>query len=615
MGSNTSKMEQDIKTNITQKTSNRLSSEIDASSSIFCKNEQSIIGSVINCPVKFASQSCKAATMMSFVGSNSLENTTKQEIVDISEQINSQELKDIPLGSNDSVQRMKMKAVYDQTNETVMALHTNCSVNIDAYNVQTVKDSECKDRGSINFAAQSITAEAMAKCGATQGGTSETTQGLTKMIKQSSTQKIDGPSILDLLLPFLLIPLMLFLVPLSIRKGFSAFKSNSPPPTLMQRISSTLLYLFVLFIFLWWPGVGSWYLGIWPYGEPTDINQTCVGGKIPDNFDFTNKFTTWDPLCLLSNANPCTDNDRFFHYQCGLMSGMCDSSESSYASDMKRYQDYVKACGEIAKNSIEMCTGEGVFAKTVGQKYSGCTLCDKGSYKGGFVKKGVTCNNNQKANYRTFLLNATGEGDPTRGKADQCLPGETNCIEKKSDYESNSPDDCLDPSYQSAKRRAARYVQKCDEINKHAVLKNTKERTFTLKNQCSSNPQSFLNCDRKGKCYYLAEGCVWKGSGNKPDKATEQNFQDYDCSGATKQSLKACTNDFDGCQDRFYLQDSEADTYARTQCKKKYDSWYKVHVNGAIGSGVTLGILLLIILVFAIMGRRSSAQVAPQINQ
>ena len=611
MGSNTSVMEQDIETHVTQRMSSRLTSEVDASSNIDCTNEQSIIDSIINCPVKFGTQTCKAATMMSYIGSNSLEQTTKQEIVDISEQVTDQEIKDIPVGSNNSYQRMKQKAVYDQRNEMVMALHTNCSVNIDAYNVQTIENSECKERGEIKFGAQSITAEAMVKCGSTQGGKSVATQGLTKMIKQSSTQKIDGPSMLDLLLPFLLIPLMLFLVPLSIRKGFTAFKKDSPTPTLMQRISSTLLYMFVFYVILWWPGVGAWYLGIWPYGEPVDANETCVGGEIPKNYDWANSFTQWDPLCLLSNANPCTDNDRFFHYQCGLMSGKCNSSETRFASDMKRYKDYVKACGDMPKNSIGVCNGAGVYAKTIGNKYSGCKVCTTGSYQGGFVKDGVGCSDTQKASHTAFMLDPTGKPDPSKGKAGACLPGEMNCFDNNDVFKSNFPDDCQNPSYQIAKRRAARYTAKCEEINKHAVLKNTDTRQFSLKNQCSSKAQAFLNCDNKGRCYYLAEGCVWKGSGTAPENVDGSNFKDFDCSDANKESVKACTNDFTGCTDRFYLEDSEADSYARTQCKKKYDSWSKTHVNGAIGSGIILAILFLTIIVLAFLGRRRPPPVKP----
>lgn len=611
MGSNNSVMEQDIETHVTQRMSSRLTSEVDASSNIFCNNEQSIVDSVINCDVKFGAQTCKASSMMSYVGSNSLEHTTKQEIIDITEQISDQEIKGIPLGSNNSYQRIKQKAVYDQRNEMVMALHTNCSINIDAYNVQTVKNSECKSRGSIKFAAQSITADAMAKCGSTQGGKAVATQGLTKMIKQSATQKIDGPTLLDLLLPFLIIPLMLFLVPLSIRKGFTAFKRDSPPPTLMQRISSTLLYMFVLYVMLWWPGVGSWYLGIWPYGEPVDPNETCKGGEVPKNYEWANSFTQWDPLCLLSNANPCTESDRFFHYQCGLMSGKCNSSETRYATDMKRYKNYIKACGDVPKNSIGVCDGPGVYSRTIGKKYSGCELCTTGSYTGGFVKKDVKCSDTQKASYTAFMLNPTGEKDETKKKAKDCLPGETGCFADNAIYKSNFPDDCEDPSYQAAKRRASKYTAKCEEINKYAALKNTEDLTHSLKEQCSSNAQSFLNCDSKGRCYYLAEGCKWNGTGTAPTKVNAANFKDFDCSDASEESLKACTNDFTDCTDGFYLEDSEADRYARDQCKKKYDSWSKTHVNGAIGSGIVLAILFLTIIILAFLGRRPHAPVSP----
>lgn len=609
MGANVSLMEMDINTKITQTTSKRLTSEINASTNIHCKNEQSIIDSVINCPVKFGAQTCKASAMMSYIGSNSLEDTTKQEIIDIASQVSNQEIKDIPIGVNSSTQRIKQKAVYDQRNEMMMALHTNCSVNIDAYNVQTLKNTTCKDKGSITFAAQSITADAMAKCGATQGGKSASLQGATKMIAQEATQKIDGPSILDLLLPFLILPLMLFLVPLALRKGFTAFKADEDPPTLMERISSTLLYLFVFYIILWWPGVGAWYFGIWPYGEP-DNSGTCKDGVIPPNYDFASKFTTYDELCLLSNASPCTEKDQFFHYQCGLLSGKCDSSEPELLKDINRYKAYTKACAQMPKNSVAQCTGPGVYGIAIGKKYSGCTLCTVGNYAGGFVKDSVvkedeSCGDSIKASYTAFMANPSEEQDPTKGDANQCKEGEVDCYEDNEKFKKEFSDDCTDPSYQAAKRRASRYVARCNEINKHAVLKNDDTRTFSLEQQCSSKPQAFLRCDDKGRCHYLAQGCVWKGTGDRPEKVDGSNFNQFDCSGASTEAKRACTNDFTGCKDAFYLEDSAADTYAREQCEKKYNTWKARHTSGAIASGSILGVLLIIILVLAFLGRKN----------
>ena len=224
MGAQTSVMETNMEKNIEQVSKKNLSSSIEAGSNIACKNIQEIKDSTISCDVTFAQQECSGSSIMDFVGTNTMEDTTKQDIIDITKQINQQEMEGVSLlQAQTNIQRTNEKVAYKQMQETNMALSTDCSINLDLFNIQRLENVNCTEQGSIKFGLQKITSEAMAKCASSQGGKTESSQGLTKMMTQESTQKFTGASLMDILFPLIIGFVMVLFGPMLLARTAKKF--------------------------------------------------------------------------------------------------------------------------------------------------------------------------------------------------------------------------------------------------------------------------------------------------------------------------------------------------------------------------------------------------------
>jgi len=602
MGAQTSIMETKMEKEITQTSKKNLESSIEASSQVACQNLQEIKDSTIDCHVKFGVQSCDGQAIMDFVGQNTMEDTTKQDIIDITSQMNQQEMSGVALlQAQTNIQRTNEKVAYKQMQETNMTLSTDCSINLDLFNVQRIQNTECKDKGSITFAAQKITALAMASCASKQGGKTESSQGLTKMMEQGSTQKLDGVSLMDILFPMIMGLVMVFFGPMLLARaakraidvGRYATKQEQPPPGPMTKMAKWVFGIFFILLFVWWPcPVGAWYLGVWPYGEPAkDFKDSpCINGKLKKDVVDTNKFVQWDGGCAYQEGTVCSESDKLFSYKCGIFSGSCTDPSEEMKKEMDAYKAYVKQCGKTPR-SVGECTGVSLYSKSTPKtdKIDGCKVCTTGPYKGGFVKEDADCGT-AKAQYRKFMVDEEQKG------ATPCKDEEGEfCTSDVEAYKTEFPDDCDDVGYQNIKRRVSGLLRgTCDTLNAVVPegLKNTDTNTFSVSNQCSATAPDFMQCGDNGKCWYIPAGCVYK-EGTRPKKLTsESELKDFDCSSVNKKVLAACRNDFTECTDPHYLEDSGYDKGAEELCKKAHEKWEGLHMTLL---WVTIGIYLFLL--------------------
>lgn len=626
MGAQNSVMETEIETAVNQRVEENLKATIKANSSTLCSNLQQIKDSKLKgCTITFGEQTCDAQSIMKFVGTNKLESNTKQEIIDITTQTSEQEMSGIALGQvQNSIQRMKQKASYDQLKKTNMALSTDCSQKLDLANVQNFEGTECED-SKVTYGLQSITAKTMADCAATQGAKSVTDQSLSKLMEQSSTQKLEGFSLASILLPLLLVILCPFLLPMFVKNMISGVKDSilkpppgrkPPKPSMLTRFSQLLFVLLLLSLLAWWPGIGSWYLGVWPFGQPKSDDSPCASeGKLKKSAVTINKYYQWDPACALrpADVNPCTDDKKLFHYKCGITSGLCNTPDSSLNTGLKRYGDYLEACGMIGSDArwapFPSCKPEDVYAVSVAKKFDGCKVCTKGKYKSGSVGKDVDCS---KVESMHDVFGVDTEDD----LATPCEEGEKGCMSMK-EYKEKYPDDCHAAGYQNSKRRARQFLDVCKKIDEVAPDELKTSKNVSLKTQCSAGAGYFINCEG-GECFYAAAGCVWKGSGPQPKKLTKSDMDNFTCGANTdEKAVRACRNDFTGCEevDNDYKQDIQIDLAGAENCKIAYDAWKSIHMTALwITVGVYIAVVILGI-VLAVMGSKIEQKQAEKDEQ
>lgn len=128
-----------------------------------------------------------------------------------------------------------------------MHLETDCSQNISAVNDQSLTGVEidCTQGGSINFDQQTASSEIVAQCAINQSGSADSTQTMTSLSEQDASLVKSGGYLWDIIILMLMIPLLLFLIPLAIRKGFTAFGNNDPRPKYIFVLTIILLYYLV----------------------------------------------------------------------------------------------------------------------------------------------------------------------------------------------------------------------------------------------------------------------------------------------------------------------------------------------------------------------------------
>ncbi len=160
-----------------------------------------------------------------------------------------------------------------------------------------------------------------------------------------------------------------------------------------------------------------------------------------------------------------------------------------------------------------------------------------------------------------------------------CGPDETDCINDKENYANQFSGECLNPIYMESKRRYSKLAAACERVSNIYSQKfgpPSDSRGYKIEEMCAGSIFKYLDCDQgTNECNYIAS-----------DLGDENE-------------VKACKNDFTGCQDPNFLSDEQVEKAKEADCKrqltdiKDYDKYRKIL---PIVTLVVYGLLLLLII-------------------
>lgn len=575
-----------------------LSSTVNASQNISCNNIQEIVDSTINCTVNFAKQACDASILANIAVSNSFENKVVQEMYRKATQKasyeNSQSAFKQLLDKPGNVSNYS-KHINKQITDIQMHLRTDCSQNIVNTNSQRLVNVVCN--GEVNFDEQAIKTETISECVVNQAGRNEASQKLTAISEQEASMVKSGGYMWDIILLMLMFPLMLFLIPLAIRKGFSAFgkRTDSRP-----RIIMWLTILLILCFGLWWPGWAAITYGMPPYPYPAHPSgdDLCQGGKLEEDL-IVNKYMWWDKDCLNASEggeNPitCTDTLRAQHYEsCGLFADISGCDDPSFIQDREVYINYLKSCSQIPDSLVTYCRtsdlANHIFNTKSGDAYGPvCKRCENPSDKwyGMFIGANADCNT---ANINPLAYAAVGSVIDSAGNlsSNTCFDDPSgNCYDDMDALLAQYPDDCSEDTYHNRKAVLSKLAKVCDDINTYSPVKSTPGELRTLKQQCSVPVESFLDCNADTSCNYIPTACVCDTDNN------------CDCSGAPESILKSCKNDYSGCNDSQYIEHRQVEEKLEMNCAQENVKKTMIQRAGYAAWGAE-GLIFISICIFA----------------
>lgn len=576
-----------------------LSSTVNASQNVACTNIQEIVDSTINCTVNFAKQACDASILANIAVSNSFENKVVQEMYRKSTQKasyeNSQSAFKQLLDKPGNVSNFA-KHINKQITNIQMHLKTDCSQNIVNTNSQRIANVICN--GEVNFDEQDIKTEVISECVVNQAGKNEASQALTAISEQEASMVKSGGYMWDIILLMLMFPLMLFLIPLAIRKGFSAFGSKD-----YDRRPGLIFWMTILLILslgLWWPGWAAINYGMWPFVPAAHVSeagqQKCVDGKLEEGL-VVNKYMWWDQNCLNASdggQNPvtCTDTLRAQHYEsCGLFADVNGCDDPAFIQDREAYTNYIKVCSRIPDGLVTYCRPTDLANHVFNTKSSAaygptCKRCENPSDKwyGMFINSNADCNT---ANISSKAYAAVGSVMDESGtfSANNCVGDSTgNCYDDIDSLLEAYPHDCAEETYQNRKAVLSELVTICEDINTFSPVKSTTDQPRTLKQQCSVPVESFLDCNSDTSCNYVPSGCVCDTNDN------------CDCSGVDESIVKSCKNNFEGCSDEQYIEHMNVEYELSAKCQNNQVQRQMMERLGYAGMGFAVFLFLTISL-------------------
>ncbi len=641
MGNNVSYSMQAMINDFENRSKQNISSVVDNNVKVRCENIQTIKNSTLdNCKVNFSEQTCAASVMSNFVGSNVLDVKLVQDVYKDSLQDveDDQTNEDYGAGTNKSYKSQFEYNKIRVINDTVMHLYTDCSRNVNAINEQSIENTTCSGASEINFAAQVNTPTVVADCAADQAGNLEASQFLTALSTQKAkTTQTNSGGLMGFVLLLLMIPLLLFLIPFAIRKGFSFGARSMNGKTIVGLICLVMLLLALV---IWWPGWFSKELGVWPYPFPYynvapeaagGGGSRCIGGTLAPGLKFLNTGIFWDNLCLVSDDfDNCDDEKRVVSYDmCGLFAKnqtvQCDDPD--FIADRDAFIQAHKACETVSGSIFDFCTpisiaGE-VFPdeKTFERPYGECKKCNSGPANGFYINAEAECSS---ARFDLNRWAALGEvsGGNYKMVENICPDGDTNCVATEEElFAAGNEDDCGNPGYQNTKAKVIKLMEGCTAMNTamQAIDKHNPDLAnprFTIKEQCKFGVADFLVCDQTDACYYIPTGCTFIGTGDEPGtREPNEVLEDWDCTGA-EEKVASCRNDFSRCGDAEAKADMAADAAMAELCKNQWETWESRHwMLFYVTIGLYVGLLALGILMMFLGGnqnRKEDSLVAKQ---
>jgi hypothetical protein len=584
---------------MSQTLTNQMQSTVDASNRTECKNTQ-WVEDVVGCDIRFGKQICNVQTLAKALVTNDSKTDMSQKLANSMSQ-SSKALTKGGLGiGNTSHASASMKNIVDVAMSAATSMYSNCSADMSLVNVQLVKN--CRN-SSIDFAEQQIDGSLVTECVVGQSAQSSAMQDVVNSLSQTASATTKGLSIMDLLLPLLIIPLMIFLVILAIRKGFTAFRAKPRVMSGYTRAGIALMIIFGLLLGLWWPGYGSFRLGLWPWPYPgtqtpgSDGKPLCYKGKT-DMSKTINYFGFADPNCLLARGSdpdaPCSDDDAIVHYKgCGVIGGGCD--DPLLKQEKQNFQRAAVACGDLigyagcnhATLSSQFFTKPEKLKDT--EAINGCRYCDEGPAKGMYVRLDASC---KEAKVDLLRFKGQEEKSFTReGKVyDACsnLPAGTNCVQTdEALLKGDNADDCTDDTYQLRKKGYVVTRMHCMQL---AEVVGRPVDDLNLSSLCPPKAEDFLS-----KCKGIA--CSYSAVTGTPSE------------------VASCKNDYTDCQNEDYLTDLKVATKEAQYCERKYGLWEgrrAPYLGVGIGLEAVIFLMMIALFVFGERARRAQQGVADQ---
>lgn len=605
-----------------------LTSTIDNATSAFCQNVQEVVNTK-GCTVNFATQVCDASIVASLMASNTLTAETMQDLYKSTVQdasfVNEQSAAKALFDEEYSNVSNHEKNKINMTANVALHLYTDCTRNISNVNLQSVRDTECEEYNVINFAAQTSSSSIIADCAIEQAGTSKASQFLTAISQQTASVTKKGGYMWDLIILLLMIPLLLFLIPYAIRKGFTKGMSGR------TKVAFALSIITLIIATVWWPGFLSYRLGVFPWPYPWD--QRPMGddqgpvcgptGEITRNDMIVNQFMWWDNECLVSTQGGqqpgvCTTSEQSIHYeQCGLFNTTNPCDDTDFLSDSVLYRDYLAACargpdpgfvgfcemGELAQKTFVDLPTLGLDDKVPAYGDT-CKRCDNPSDAlfGLYIDANADCST---ASVDPLAFAAVGKTtNPNTGVVSDavCEAADAGfCYDTMADLTAAFADDCSNEGYQTRKRQLSKMLRQCDDINAALTaggftdFVNTPSNPVSLEVQCQGlRPSNWMDCNSDGTCNYIPDGCTLVGTASPA--AGPSNIDSYDCSGVLDEVVKACRNDFTDCSDPDYVKDKKIQDGFAQLCKDRYEQWKKLNPTAWIATLAFYAVVIVITL-------------------
>jgi hypothetical protein len=578
----TAETHETLTNDINQEITTNLESEVDASNNIRCQNNQIIEGVDVNCPIRFAQQTCNAESTVTVMVDQDFQNDLRQKTVNkfLSETLN--EVSGLNFAQSSEVSKT-VNNLVNMSLDMTGNMSTTCAQDVNAVNNQVFRGTEhgnsCNaQNGSVTFAVQNATVTNVSSCTVNQIQQNQAFQDLQNELTVKTTNKVKGIDLLDLLLPLILM-FVIFFVGFKLITGLLKPKGNQDSGS--GKAASTGLIIIFLIILLWllffWPGTGKLSYagnqGIWPHTSNFvrhNGDNFCPNGRDYPQDDKINKFIWYDELCSAApEGAPCSPgpgNNPKFYAGCGLFGGGCD--DPNFNTDRNRFENMIQACNKVSLVSsntrvgdaepvqLEACERSLIAAQNFAQvivagdtPYSGCKLCSgsdaNDTVNQFYVREGADCSTAQINPLQYYMDPTQTDTNVSCSTQVASFPQFTdeslfcNAGQDDADWDTyrnstGNVDDCRNSAYQLAKANVSRQIRACEEATSIYQSAVPDANNPTIREMCPPFPYTFFDCDRATQeCNYTAinpdlqKSC--SNELNSPDDCGNADFlKDYD---------------------------------------------------------------------------------------
>jgi hypothetical protein len=554
MGANSSTALNDITNTVKSSIVQSTSSNIESKASAVCNNIQSF-NNIDGCRIDASKgdQLCTAATISHLTASNEATSDTAQDVFNSLKSMADSTTSGTTLfGANVSNASNISKNLVDISTKASLSLNTTCTRNASAVNSHSLENCSGSE---IIFGKQTSDVSAIGDCVVSHVASSKSTNKLTNTLDFASTASATG---FDVFMIAIVVGVVIIFLKMGglmamtmLRLARTRMNSRNRAMVIRQRNRMYAIIFLTMFVLLsgafWWPGLGSYFLGVWPYHRRLfdDAENGCFRNGSVNKESYMNNFAWLDPFCISSGGSSCTNDDKLKSYEgCGLFAkdGGCDSPE--FLTDKADYLEALDACAGLDQANMTFCTANNAAVDvfpTEPNAYEGCTRCTGSTDAekalsnprknfGMFVQDGKSC----ASGLDPFTYLGTA--------ASPCNPNDLNCVSTIADLLEKSPNDCMDEGYQTRKKRLSERMEACERLNDVTRVPQPSDGSpRRIDAMCPPEAFDFLTkCDESTKaCSYIPKDCECPSD--------VKDIGDCDCKNADRFVVASCKNDFASC--------------------------------------------------------------------